>query len=488
MPPGSSTELPRRTDRIRDFSPKPSIFYNQALTRAQSNHPSRPIILIDLVLALLEEKNPSSQHLALIELHFAEVIRGGPPASEELKRDDGYSITTRLGELYERLYNLSSDPSAFDRCLFNYTEAARSYAPSPEKQIQWFLKVAHLYSTREEDANLEKALNAFYAARGLCQDEDYRQRLDISEGIYAVQKKRYLQQGEKAILERAIAECDYALTLRPQDGDRNRLLYEYLRGVRVLMEDHGVGSGNSLRLRAVARGRELLALFSTYYPDREESKREATLLLENMLSWGRKANPSIDDLDEAIAMYTKIMERDKPRVDMNLLRHKADAIWLRSRKKKDPAGLPEAIDLYGVAFEFDTDDPSWKPSLANNIAAIYLDKANFNNKNIEDLEKAREYYRTAVKLASNETDKASDQGQIDKINTVIRTLNGEGEHESTPLFESSGVRQTGGTVPNSWYSGERGRNRSRKLSGERRRSLSRSSKTSIKATGAQDVS
>ncbi|KAF6744843.1 hypothetical protein DFP72DRAFT_927471 [Ephemerocybe angulata] len=441
-------------------------FYNQALTRAQSNHPSRPIILMDLILALLEEKNPSSQHLALIELHFAEVIRGGPLASGELKRDDGYSITTRLGELYERLYNLSSDPSAFDRCLFNYTEAARSYAPSPEKQIQWFLTVARLYSTREEDSNLERALNAFYAARGLCQDEDYRQRLDISEGIYAVHKKRYLRQGEKATLERAIAECDYALTLRPPEEDRNRLLYEYLRGVRVLMEDHGVGSGNSLRLRAVVRGRELLALPSTY-PDREESKREATLLLANMLSWGRKANPSIDDLDEAITKYTEIMERDKPRVDRNLLRHKADAIWLRSRKKKDPAGLPEAIDLYGVAFDFDTDDPSWKPSLANNIAAIYLDKANFNNKNIEDLEKAREFYRTAVKLASNETDKASDRGQIDKINTVIRAMKREGKGEGE---------------------GERGRNHSRKLSGERRRSLSRSSKTSIKATGAQDIS
>ncbi|KAF6764766.1 hypothetical protein DFP72DRAFT_839819 [Ephemerocybe angulata] len=62
------------------------------------------------------------------------------------------SITVALGGHYERLYKASLEPNDFEHCLSNYTEAARSYAPSPEEQIQWFLKVAELHLTRAEDA------------------------------------------------------------------------------------------------------------------------------------------------------------------------------------------------------------------------------------------------------------------------------------------------------------------------------------------------
>ncbi|KAF5324563.1 hypothetical protein D9611_004267 [Ephemerocybe angulata] len=49
-------------------------------------------------------------------------------------------ITVALGGHYERLYKASLEPNDFEHCLSNYTEAARSYAPSPEEQIQWFPK------------------------------------------------------------------------------------------------------------------------------------------------------------------------------------------------------------------------------------------------------------------------------------------------------------------------------------------------------------
>ncbi|KAF5329200.1 hypothetical protein D9611_013201 [Ephemerocybe angulata] len=416
-------------------------FYNQALTRAPSEHPLRPRVLIDLIFALLEEKSPSSQVLSLIQLHFAEVIGTIPPT---LERGQGFAITDALGAHYERLYKVSSDPNDFEHCVDNYTEAARAYAPGPEEQIKKFLKAAELHSTREEDAHLEKALNAFHAARGLCQDEAYQQRFQISIGTYTVHKKRYEQRKEKADLDAAIAECDYALTLQLPEKDRIRLLSSYLQYAGFLMAVHGRGS--SRKAKAVARGRELLDLYYATYSDAYEPKCTVLSVLANILSW-EGGTPSSEDLAEAILLYSRA-QRHRPR-DPDLLSDKARAIWLRSKQRGDPADLPEAIDLLVVALE-ETPNPSLKPDIANDIAAIYFHKASFNgdkSHNIRDLEKVREYYRKAADLSSTDIKQKFYKELADEIDKGIREPESQKE--------------------------EVDRGRTRRLSGGRRRSLTR---------------
>ncbi|KAF6757601.1 hypothetical protein DFP72DRAFT_1167955 [Ephemerocybe angulata] len=466
---GTSAWEQYRTSTTETDKPKSQLlteaidFYNQALIRAQSDDTFRPTILISLISALLEKKSPSTQDLALIELHFAEVISKNTARGTTLKRDEGYSITVALGGHYERLYKASSDSNHFDHCLSNYTEAARSYAPNPEEQIQWFLKVAELHLTRAEDSDLEKALNALHAARGLCQDEAYEQRLRISKGTYSAHKKRYTQRKGKADLEAAIAECDYALSLRPPKEDRFELLNEYVQGVWVLMRTHEAGGGN--RAKAVARGWEYIDLVVTYWPGNEGKLQRAIFRLANILSWA-KANPSVEDLDEAIELYTEAQRWDRQGGSPHLLGKKAAAIRLRCGAKEDWSRLQEAIDLSTTAYE-GTDDPSDKRKLALTLGLMYLDKVNNGLKlDTRDIETAREYWWMAAAIGAEDHCRDSFKELGRKISGTISRLRDAGR-----LKEDSEDRESNHA-------------RTRKLIGQRRRSLSRSSRGSIERSGS----
>ncbi|KAF6757604.1 hypothetical protein DFP72DRAFT_219828 [Ephemerocybe angulata] len=390
-------------------------FYNQALARAKGGHPFRQTILIDLIFAVLAVEPLSRQHIALVELYFTEVVERNP---SKLQRDQGYAITTALGKYFEAQYKSSTDPSDFDRCVAYHRNAARLYGPTPEAQIERFLAVAELHIGRKEDAHFEKALNAYLGAKGLCRDtaEWDAMRLKISKGMYEVHKHRYLKRDEKEVLESAIAECDYALSLNPPQVDRIQLLTDFVRCVWVLLDAHetdAVDSGDKVK-RAVLYGREILESLSDT-PDGHKIKHEIILALANILA-SAKAGSRTQDLDEALVLYNRAQVH-APK-DADLLSMKAEAIWLRCESTGDFADLQKAIDLYVEALR-QSQVPIVKSNIANNIGAIYLDRA--NDEVIEDLEKAQEYYLMAAEWC-DDVDRDGFAGLAKEIDDTIRAL------------------------------------------------------------------
>ncbi|KAF5339592.1 hypothetical protein D9611_011461 [Ephemerocybe angulata] len=370
-------------------------FYNQALARAKGGHPFRQTILLDLIFAFLAVEPLSREHVPLIESYFAEVAGRNP---SKLQRDQGYAITTALGKYFESQYISSSAPGDFDRCVAYYQNSARLYSPNPEAQIERFLAVAELHIGRREDAHFEKALNAYLGAKGLCRDtaEWDPMRLKISRGMYEVHKRRYLKREYKADLESAIAECGHAISLDPPPGDRIQLLTDFVRCVWVLLDAHGtdpVDSGNKMK-RAASYGRKVLELLSDT-PDGDEIKHEVIVTLANILS-SAKGGSRTQDLDEALYLYDRAHVYTPK--DADLLSMKAEAIWLRCKKTCVFLELQEAADLYIEALE-ETVDSLVKSNIANNIGAIYLDKA--NDEDVEELKQARNYYLMAAKWCND---------------------------------------------------------------------------------------
>ncbi|KAF5339574.1 hypothetical protein D9611_011459 [Ephemerocybe angulata] len=229
-----------------------------------------------------------------------------------------------------------------------------------------------------------------------------------------------------------------------------------MQSVWILMDTHRTGSGH--KAKGVACGEDLLGFYTTHL-DEDEPKCTVLKTLANILAW-EGAGFKSGELDKAIEFYNRV-RLHKPG-DLDLLSRNADAIWLRSRENKDPTGLPEAIAMFGAALD-KTNIPSLKADIANNIGAIYVDKASFNNQNLEDFKQAHKYYCDATDLYSDKDEKAACKRYADEIDTVIKKL-----EERTR--------------------GEGDRRRSNKLAGQHRPSLSRNSRALIVPSETQTSS
>ncbi|KAF6757653.1 hypothetical protein DFP72DRAFT_221302 [Ephemerocybe angulata] len=404
-------------------------FYNRAVLLAGSRTPLRRTILVDLLFALLENDKPSQQDLALIEEYFTEVV-------QDLLPEQCQFITETTGQRYEDLYKISLDPSHFDRCVAKYNDAALKYGPTPDESVVWFLVIAELHIGRKEVTHYEKALDALRAARDICPNTPAGdvERLKIAKGMYEIYKTLYLDGGDKAYLQGAIAECDFALAL-PAPEDRLQLLTKYVRCVWVLLDTHrDTPVPEELKAKAIDCAREALDELAEN-PDGDETKWQVIVDLADILSY-EKGNLRREDLGHAVDLYRRAEVVAPEDSESDLLVKMAGAMWLQSKSTDERwEGFQTDIDMLIKAYDKTPDS-----YIANNIGAIYLDKA--KNTNVADLEMAREYYLKASNVCPTEPDKTSFADQAKGIENRIEKLREtEGGVDAGPLRQLSEERR-----------------------------------------------
>ncbi|KAF6756290.1 hypothetical protein DFP72DRAFT_1066654 [Ephemerocybe angulata] len=407
--------------------------YRKALQLTRGEHRLRQIILLDLIFALLENESPSQEDLALIEEHFAD-LQGIKPLESNTRC---YYIVTKLGGYYEELWKTSSQESDFESCIVNYSLAA-NYGTSKEDGVELFLVIAELHLRRKESSHKKKALEAFRSARSACpQTEEWiHERYQIAKGLYVTHTRLSNAGKDKAHLESAIAECGSALDLRAPQEDRLQLLVDYVRYVWVLLDNYEGTPAAAVLKKAATHGREALDWFNNT-GDNDGAKHTVIVLLANILSYPSEILRK-KDLDEALLLYERA-EVVAP-MDGDLLSKMADAVWLKSQRTNDFEGLQKAINIFVRAY--DETAQKLRPSIANNIATIYLEKA--DNTNVPDLKLAREYYSKAEK-DSTEDGRPYFAEKIKEIDDAVKELEG-GERgtenqEVAPRKKVSGQRR-----------------------------------------------
>ncbi|KAF6756291.1 hypothetical protein DFP72DRAFT_893776 [Ephemerocybe angulata] len=406
-------------------------FYTKALSLAGGAHHLRTTILVDLIFALLENENPSQQdRLALIEQYFTDAQVAKP-----LDPEPRQAIAIKLGGFYEDLWKTPSNEHHFERCIVNYTQAAHS-GPSAEAGVEWFLVVAELHMMRKENSHDEKALQALRAAREACPQTDgwITQRYKIAKGMYATHTRLSNGGQDKAHLESAIAECGSALDIPVPQKDRLQLLADYVRCVSVLLEAHQVTPIGGIT-QAASHGREALLLLSDT-ADRDNRKLPVIVALANILSYTRGDIREMG-LDEALLLYERA--EAVATMDGDLLSKMAEAVWLKGSRTNSLGELQKAIDLYNRAYDETAED--LKANIANNIATIYLEKA--NNANVPELEMARVFYLKAKKDALDDREKLYFAEQVSKIDNALLDLKEPGAAEAPPRRTLSGQRRQG---------------------------------------------
>ncbi|KAF6747121.1 hypothetical protein DFP72DRAFT_1149801 [Ephemerocybe angulata] len=406
-------------------------FYTRALDLAESGHHLRKTILVDLIFALLENDNLDVAH---IEEYFMEVRTIRPLDSHT---QQCYIIASRLGEYYETLWTTSAKENDFESSVLNYTRAT-NYGASKEDGVESFLVIAELHLRRKESSHNKKALEAFRSARSACpQTEEWiPERYKIAKGLYVTHTRLSNAGKDKAHLESAIAECGSALDLRAPQEDRLQLLVDYVRYVWVLLDNYEGTPAAAVLKKAATHGREALDWFNNT-GDNDGAKHTVIVLLANILSYPSEILRK-KDLDEALLLYERA-EVVAP-MDGDLLSKMADAVWLKSQRTNDFEGLQKAINIFVRAY--DETAQKLRPSIANNIATIYLEKA--DNTNVPDLKLAREYYSKAEK-DSTEDGRPYFAEKIKEIDDAVRELEG-GERgteiqEIAPRKKLSGQRR-----------------------------------------------
>ncbi|KAF6764358.1 hypothetical protein DFP72DRAFT_871614 [Ephemerocybe angulata] len=407
-------------------------YYARALAAADPQHPHRPNIFVDLIFALLNYRNRTRAHISAVEEYFYQVCNEYP---EKLTRKQASSITIQLGTFYENIDPSDMRPGDIERCISYYTKAA-DYADSLQDQISWVLVVADLQAERMEEAHFYKALDALRTAKALCPLQYSDDLLNISNRIYEVLKNRYLTAGRRCDLEDAIAECEYLLHTRLQHDD-TRLLLRLARCNWVLLDVHGrsLADRRTSEAAGIHYCRRVLHLLANE-PNTDPTKRDALIILANVLAHGQ-ARPGVEDLTEAIELYrqAKVPEGE----DVADWSRMADAIWLHCRKTDIRSGLDEAIAFYSRALS-KSGCSRITANDANNIAAIYLEKA--NNTDIEALEHARMFYLQASRLALEAVDQDYFRAMVDKITVNINILEDPRTSNVSPMRRFSGERRS----------------------------------------------
>ncbi|KAJ2934200.1 hypothetical protein H1R20_g2938, partial [Candolleomyces eurysporus] len=358
---------------------------DEALDAAQKEHPQRNDILLMLVFALLEQ-NLDQPSLEKIEACFSELE--GWNDLEKARKADAHAIAAKLAAEYHGLYNKAPSDSDLERCLSSYTRV-RKYSDKPEDRTSANLVIVSLY---QQGGQLEEAMGAIESAKSACPPD----RPDLLSSIcmikFALHQDMYGSTGSSEELEKAIAEGEAVFQFDILPTQRATILAGVAQCICALSEAQPSEASVEGRIRdAIKYAREAVEL-----NEEEGSRIQASIALANALA-SRRIEPSVQELDEAICLYRKAQAFES---DPELLASLAGAI------------LQSAVKLYEEALLASSDD-RWNSRIANNIAYIYVEKAN-NTNDEADYENAREnYVKAANYLEAVET--GSDPGDANDI-------------------------------------------------------------------------
>ncbi|RXW14532.1 hypothetical protein EST38_g11320 [Candolleomyces aberdarensis] len=373
---------------------------NEALDAAQKEHPQRNDILLMLVFALLE-RNLDQPSLEKIEACFSELE--GWNDLEKARKADAHAIAAKLAAKYHGLYNQAPSDSDLERCLSSYTRV-RKYSDKPEDGMAANLVIVSLY---RQGGQPEKAMRAIESAKSACPPD----RPDLLSSIcmtkFTLHQDMYGGTGSSEELEKAIAEGEAVLQFDIPPAQRATILAGVAQCICASSEAQPSEASVEGRIRdAIKYAREAVEL------NGEESSRiQASIALANALA-SRRIEPTIQELDEAVSLYQKAQAFES---DPELLASLAGAICFRCEKGGEVADgitVQSAVKLYEEALLASSDD-RWNSRIANNIAYIYVEKAN-NTNDEADYENARKnYLKAANYLEAVET--GSDPGDANDI-------------------------------------------------------------------------
>jgi tetratricopeptide (TPR) repeat protein len=371
---------------------------NTALSEvtAQETHTLRNVTSRLLIFALLEQKLDQSS-LENIETHFSKLEGWG-----ELRKVDARAIAERLASRYHELYQQTQTPSDFQRCLSSYNRADK-YSDTLQHRAEVNLKMVDLYG---QVGRLEEALKAIETAKSTCPTD----RRDLLSSIFIkklmIHQEIYRSTGSPQELRNTVAEVEGALQTLPLP-QRAILLTGVAQSITALYGDQPPEVDLAWRLRdAIAYARESVGL----NVGEQGPQIQANLALADALS-SSHAKPTTQELDEAIGLYWEATDSEAFRGDWSVLARLANAMNARCEKEEDPQNgktFQSAIELYEEAL-IASDDNWWNSRIANNIACIYVNKANNTHAEVFYMKARENYLKAAGYLSAIGTD-SSDRG------------------------------------------------------------------------------
>jgi tetratricopeptide (TPR) repeat protein len=356
----------------------------EALDAAGRDHPQRNDILLILIFALLEQ-NLDQSSLERIEQYFSELE--GWKEMENDRKADARAIADKLATQYLESYNRAPSDADFDRCLSNYTRA-RKYSDKFEDRTNANLKIATLHQQRGQ---FEVAMGVIENAKSACPPDRPDLLSSISIAKFTLHQVICRSTGSSEELEKAIIEGEAALQIDSMaPTERARTLVNVAQCIFLLSENSPEVDLRGRMRDAIHYARQAVELGT----GDEGSRVRVDIALADVLS-SRRTQPTTRELDEAIGLYRKakkVLEGDAA-----LLASLANAICFRCEKgevAENGTTIQSAIELYEEALTTSRDN-RWNSRIANNIAYIYVEKANNTNDEV-DYEKARENYLKAA--------------------------------------------------------------------------------------------
>ncbi|KAJ2915421.1 hypothetical protein MD484_g5000, partial [Candolleomyces efflorescens] len=389
--------------------------------------------LLTLIFALLEQ-NLDRPLVEKIEGHFSEL-----EGWSDLEKVHAHAIAGRLASGYHELYNRAPSDASLQHCLSLYTKAIK-YSETIKDWTELNLKMAALY---RQAGHLGEAMEVIKKAKAICPAD----RLDLLSSIsvtkFLLHRDIYKSTESNQELENAVIEGEAALRVQfdMPPSQRATLLTGVAQSICTLSEARPPGA------ELKGKGREAI-LYARESVGMSVGNQliEARIVLADALS-SRRVDPTIQELDEAISLYRKARSSEALRGDQELLANLANSTCFRCETGGE---VPEhgttfqsAVDLYQEALAASSDN-RWNSRIANNIACIYLGKAN-NTEAEVDYENARNnYLKAASYLEVVETEfgdlgDANDVGYYrDQAEAIARTINRlrEGVRDASPRHPS----------------------------------------------------
>ncbi|KAJ2915405.1 hypothetical protein MD484_g4999, partial [Candolleomyces efflorescens] len=371
---------------------------NEALEAAGMDHPQRNDILLILIFALLEQRLDQSS-LERIEAYFGEL-----EGWTDLGNDDARAIAERVAIYYQSCNQAPSD-SDLDRCLSYYTKV-RKYSDKPEDWANANLKIATLHQNRGQ---FDKAMGVIENAKSACPPGRRDLLTVMSIAKFKLHQVRWESTRSSEELEKAIIEGEAVLQIDLMvPTECVGILVSVARCILLQSESSPEVELGGRMENAIRYARQAVGLDT----GDERTRVEIGFTLADALS-SRRTQPNTQQLDEAIGLYRKTKEVLEG--DAQLLANLANAISFRCEKGEvveDGITVQSAVELYEEALDV-SDDNKWNSRIANNIACIYLEKANAT-KDEADYEKARENYLKAANYLE-EAAENSDHGEANDI-------------------------------------------------------------------------
>ncbi|KAJ2925378.1 hypothetical protein H1R20_g11683, partial [Candolleomyces eurysporus] len=390
-------------DEIGDSSAlvKAAEEYSKALDLAPQGHPLRNVILLALIFALLEQDN-DQQALEKIEAHFLEI-----EGWNELERVYARAIASKLGAAYQNF-----DPG---RSLLHHIKA-RGYSDAAEDQVVSDLRIVALCRLGSE-THIEHAMKTVDGAKSICPSDQPYLLSSILMTKFMLHQDKFRRSGSWEDLDKAIAEGEAALPLKMPLIRRITFLIDVAQCICVLQSSEFGFEKPQERMRdAIGYARQAVELAN----GDERLGVHLNIVLAEALS-SRFANPTATELDEAITLYRKAKIHEE---DLEILAGLAGAIFFRCEIGGEVAEtettLESAVALYETVLGA-SEDNDWNSRVANNLACIYLGRAQ-HTRDVADYEKARQNYLRAAGLCVNSDDKGYYEEQAEAIKNSIATL------------------------------------------------------------------